>query len=181
MAKHEKTFVDFDQPYEQNIIGLRGVIYFGIGLFLLIVVTFGLMWVLQYQVLQTAWDEDDKKNTNPLALSADEKLPPEPRLQTAPGFGVDDPKGGRVSLELREPQAEYRELQKQWKELWEKGQKDEKTGTVVALPIAEAKKKLLESGTLKAKSGEEGKKAYNEARSIVSGSSSGRKASEIRR
>ena len=45
-TKHEKSFVDFEQPYEQNMIGLKGIIYFGIGLMLLIIVTFGLMWAL---------------------------------------------------------------------------------------------------------------------------------------
>ena len=47
MAKHEKSFVDFDKPYEQNLIGLQGIIYFAVGLFLLIVITFGLMWALE--------------------------------------------------------------------------------------------------------------------------------------
>ena len=46
-TKHEKTYVDFDKPYEENIIGIRGIIYFATGLFLLIVVTFGLMWAFQ--------------------------------------------------------------------------------------------------------------------------------------
>ena len=66
-TKHEKTFVDFDKPYEQNLIGMRGIIYFGIGLFLLIVVTFGLMWALQNEL------EDDAKKTkdskSPLAMN----------------------------------------------------------------------------------------------------------------
>lgn len=38
-AAHEKSFVDYERPYETNIIGLRGVIYFAVGLFLLIVVS----------------------------------------------------------------------------------------------------------------------------------------------
>jgi len=46
-TKHEKSFVDFDKTYETNVIGLRGIVYFGVGLFLLIVITFGLMLVLQ--------------------------------------------------------------------------------------------------------------------------------------
>ena len=46
---------------------------------------------------------------NPLAMSDREQLPPEPRLQMAPGFGVDTEKG-RVNLELSYPQSEYRTL-----------------------------------------------------------------------
>lgn len=85
-TKHEKSFVDYDKPYEQNLIGLRGVIYFGIGLFLLIVVTFGLMWAMQNVMEDQARETKDQKS--PLALSEQEKLPPEPRLQAAPGFGI---------------------------------------------------------------------------------------------
>ncbi len=178
---HEESFVDFDQPYEQNIIGMRGIIYFAAGLVLLIVITFGLMWVFQFQVLQPDYQEANEQNTNPMGLTDDEKLPPEPRLQSAPGFGVDNPNGGRVNLELREPQAEYRELQKQWKKLWEDGQKDEKTGTLISLPIEEAKKRFLEDKNIKSITGEEGEKAVNEARSMVSASSAGRTSTDIRR
>src|SRR5215213_7538417 len=177
-TKHEKSFVDYDKPYEQNLIGMRGIIYFGVGLFLLIVVTFGLMWALQNVMEDDAVKDKDKKS--PLAMNEQEKLPSEPRLQTAPGFGVDEEKG-RVNLELKAPQSEYRELQKQWNELWENGQKDEKTNTVVTLPIDEAKKKLLEDRSLKAKSGEEAEKALDETRTFVSYSSSGRTRTDRRR
>ncbi len=54
MPKHEKTFVDFDKAYETNLIGLRGVIYFGVGLFLLIVVTFGLMIKKNFSLVANA-------------------------------------------------------------------------------------------------------------------------------
>jgi ABC-type nickel/cobalt efflux system permease component RcnA len=73
MAKHEKTFVDFDKPYETNIIGLRGVIYFSVGLFLLIVVTFGLMWFLQ-NVMEDDAMEADIQNKRPMQMSARENL-----------------------------------------------------------------------------------------------------------
>jgi hypothetical protein len=176
-TKHEKTFVDFEKPYEQNLIGLKGIIWFGVGLFLLIVITFGLMWVLQNAMEDNARETKDSKN--PMALNEQEKLPPEPRLQSAPGFGVDSEKG-RVNLELKIPQAEYRELHKQWEEMWEKGQKDSKTGTVIALPIEEAKKKLL-SENPKAKTGKEAEESLEEAETFVSYSSSGRTREDRRR
>jgi len=176
-TRHEKSFVDYDKPYEQNLIGLRGIIYFGIGLFLLIVVTFGLMWALQNVMEDDAREKKDQKS--PLAQSEQERLPPEPRVQAAPGFGVDAP-NGRVNLELKAPQSEYRELHKQWEELWKDGQKDEKTNTVIALPIDEAKKKLLE-GNPKARTGDEAQKALDEAQTFVSYSSSGRTRTDRRR
>ncbi len=177
-TKHEKSFVDYDKPYEQNLIGLRGIVYFGVGLFLLIVVTFGLMWALQNVMEDNARETKDQKS--PLALSEQDKLPPEPRLQAAPGFGVDSEKG-RVNLELRAPQSEYRELHKQWEELWRDGQKDPQTNTVISLPIDEAKKKLLEDGSLKAKSGLDAEVSLEESRTFVSYSSSGRTRTDKRR
>jgi hypothetical protein len=174
MAKHEKSFVDFDKPYEQNLIGLRGIIIFGVGLFLLIVITFGLMWVLEDAMEGEALETKGAKE--PMAMSELEKLPPEPRLQSAPGFGVDG-ENGRVNLELREPQAEYREMRKIWEKGWLEGHKDEKTGTVISLPIEEAKKKFLEqSGQMK--TDENAAKIYEDSRRTVSFSSSGRTSSD---
>jgi len=177
-TRHEKSFVDYDKPYEQNLIGMRGIIYFGVGLFLLIVVTFGLMWALMDVMEGDAVERKDQKS--PLALSEQEKLPPEPRLQSAPGFGVDDEKG-RVNMELAIPQAEYRELHKQWEALLKDGQKAPATNTVISLPIEDAKKKLLSEGSLKAKTGAEAEKALDEARTYVSYSSSGRTRTDRRR
>ncbi len=178
MAKHEKTFVDFDKPYETNLIGLRGVIYFGVGLFLLVVITFGLMFFLQ-QVMEEQIDESDKKQPNPMTMSDKERLPPEPRLQGAPGFGVESPQGF-MNLELQAPQAEYRELHRQWEKTWADGQKDPKTGTVITLGIEEAKKRLV-AENVKAATDADAQKTADESRSIVSYSSAGRLASDKRK
>jgi hypothetical protein len=174
MAKHEKSFVDFDKPYEQNLIGMRGIIIFGVGLFLLIVITFGLMWVLEDAMEGEALETKGAKE--PMAMTELEKLPPEPRLQSAPGFGVNG-ETGRVNLELREPQAEWREMRKMWLKGWEEGQKDQKTGTIVTLPIDEAKKKFLEQSS-QMKTDENTAKLYEESRRQVSFSSSGREPSD---
>jgi len=180
-TKHEKSFVDYDKPYEQNLIGLRGIIYFGVGLFLLIVVTFGLMWALQNVMEDNAHAEKDTKS--PLALSEEERLPPlnGPRLQSAPGFGVDDPKGGRVNLELRAPQSEYRELHRIWEDEWENGRKTvspDGKETQMSLPIDQAKEKLLEENV---KSRPNSENALDEARTYQSYSSSGRTRTDRRR
>lgn len=172
MAKHEKSFVDFDKPYEQNLIGMKGIIVFAIGLFLLIVITFGLMWALLNVMESEA--KESKKDINPMAYEKPrEKLPPEPRLQVAPGFQVQG-ENGPINLELREPQAEYRELRKMWEKTWAEGQKDAKTGTIISLPIEEAKKKYLEQSAAQAKPNADGEKTLDESRRIVSASNSGR-------
>jgi hypothetical protein len=127
--------------YEENDIKLRGIIGFAAGLLVLIVATFVLMLIMK-GVMEDQFAAGDK--VDPMAMTKpSDKLPPEPRLQGAPGFGVDG-KEGRINLELQIPQAEYRTLTKMWKELEEKGQKDEKTGAVISLPMKEAKALFLQ-------------------------------------
>jgi len=176
-TKHERSFVDFDRTYETNVIGLRGIVIFAVGLFLLIVVTFGLMLVLQNVMEDQAAETKDTKS--PMMMNERENLPPEPRLQAAPGFGMDSEQG-RVNMELKAPQSEYREMERQWEKLWSEGQKDQKTGTVVTMPIDEAKRKFLEEN-MKAPSGEQSEKSLDESRRIVSYSSAGRTATDKRR
>ena len=175
--KHERSFVDFEKPYEQNVIGLKGIVYFGVGLVILIVITFSLMWAFRGVLEENA--KETKTSTNPMALSDKEKLPPEPRLQAAPGFGV-EAENGRVNLELREPSAEYRELRKGWEDIWKNGQKDDKTGIATSLPIDEAKQKFLQQG-VKARSGADAEKALADSRMYISDSSAGRMATLKRR
>jgi hypothetical protein len=178
-TKHEKSFNDFDKPYETNVIGLRGIIYFAIGLFLLVIITFSLMWFLQNVMEAQAKSEKDGKPT--MMLSEQERLPPEPRLQAAPGFGVDSQQG-RVNLELKAPQSEYRNLREQWETVWQDGQKDQKTGTVVTLPMEEAKKKFLEETASKPQpNAQQSENMLRTSRRMVSLSSSGRTAADIRR
>ncbi len=174
--KHTDTAVDLNKPYEDNEIQLKGIFGFAIGLFLLIVVTFGLMWAF-LNVLDDYSKEGVQKN--PMLMTEKERLPPEPRVQGAPGFGVESEKGW-VNMELGAPQAEYRELHKQWLELWEKGRKDSKTGTVTMMPIKDAKEKFL-AQNVKAKSGPDAEAFLKESMMSISDSSSGRVASEKRR
>lgn len=177
MAKHEKNYVDFDKQYENNLIGLKGIIYFAGGLFLLVVVTFGLMWFLENIMEEQSVASKDQMN--PMTMKGEERLPPEPRLQAAPGFGVESPKG-YVNLELKAPQSEYRELHQQWEKVWAEGQKDPKTGTVISLPIDEAKNKLMQQNAQVVKD-ESRQNELEKSRALVSLSSAGRLASDVRR
>lgn len=172
--KHELSPADFDKPYEGNEIGVKGILGFAAFLLLLIVITFGLMWAF-LNVLRD-YSKENAGQVNPMQMTEKEKLPPEPRLQAAPGFGVDS-KDGRVNLELMAPQSEYRELRKQWDEQWKHGQKDEKTGMMTMLPIEEAKAKLIEQN-VKAKSDAEAAAFLKASHKFVSDASSGRVASE---
>jgi len=177
-TRHEKSFVTFEKGYEQNIIGLKGILYFGIGLLILILITFGLMWALQKVFIDQA-DADNRQNARPMVLSERERLPPEPRLQLAPGWNVQSA-NGVVNLELMQPGAEYTELHKQWVDMWAHGMRDEKTGVTSMLPIDEAKKKFLEQNP-KASADEDAQKLLESSNLYYSDASSGRVKSERRR
>ncbi|HBE82475.1 MAG: hypothetical protein JNK51_14535 [Blastocatellia bacterium] len=173
-SSHENAAVDLDLGYERNDIQIKGIVYFAVGLFVLVVITFGLMWAL-YGVLEDEASQRLKSN-NPMLVSEKDRLPAEPRLQGAPGFGVDSPKG-RVNLELTAPQSEYWELQKQWKDVWANGIKHPETGTLIVMPVNKAKEKYL-SQPIKARSGPEAEQLAASSKMVVSDSSAGRMASE---
>ena len=177
-AKHSHSATAYEKGYEENVIGVKGIVYFGIGLLILIIITFGLMWALMGVL------EDNKKaemdaDRNPMAMSEREALPPEPRLQAAPGFGVDGP-NGRVNLELNAPQSEWWELKKQYEQVWKQGMKDPSTGAVSALPIDQAKEAFL-SQQVKARNNPEAQRLYEESKLRFSDASSGRTATDRRR
>lgn len=176
--KHTNTAPDLSKPYEENEIRLKGIVGFAIGLLGLIVVTFGLMWAL-LNVLGDYWKEDTENARNPMAMTDRERLPPEPRLQLAPGFGVES-ETGRVNMELAAPQAEWRELKKQWDELLRHGHTDKQTGAISIMPIDAAKARLLEQH-VKAKTGADGEKVLNDSRAVVTEASAGRLAADTRR
>lgn len=179
-TKHEKSFVNFDKAYETNTIGMRGIIYFGVGLLVLIVITFGLMWYLE-KVMEDQAQATDAREKNLMMenLTKENRLPPEPRLQAAPGFGVGEGKD-RVNLELKAPQSEYWELEKRWKKIEMEGHRDPNTGAVVTLPVEEAKQRLLQEN-VKVKSGAEAQKELEDSRTFMSYSSAGRMSSDKRR
>jgi hypothetical protein len=140
------------------------------------------MWALQ-NVMEDQKETEDQASKNPMAKSEQDRLPSEPRLQAAPGFGVNSPNGW-VNLELKDPRSEWWELKKQWKEEWKNGKtavsEDGKTKTVMTLPIDKAKEEVLKEN-LKARTGSEAEKALNEASTFVSDSSAGRMRSDRRR
>lgn len=173
MSKPKKVEIDLSKSYEENDIKLRGTVIFCSVTFVMIVFSFVSMWYINKWV-NAGMEDYENKNRSPMAMDKKQLLPPEPRLQLAPGFGVGEGEN-RISLELVNPHAEYWEMHKRWREMEEKGVKDPHTGAVVALPMDEAKKKLLEMGA-KQRVPEEAEKALTEARSIYSGSSSGRSA-----
>lgn len=111
----------------------------GVGTFVLvltiatIVICLGLVVLFKYFDAQAA----KERGPGPMALSQKERLPPEPRLQAAPGFAVTLENGQKVELENKPPQAEYRVLKEEWdKEL--RGELKDQNGNTAAIPIEQA-------------------------------------------
>lgn len=134
-----------DVSHEASDVNVGSIIKFVAGLFVLTVITFVLMKLL-FKVLEDRAAKLDPP-PRPMALTEQERLPPEPRLQSAPGFGVQESPDKRIILQLREPQAEYRVLRKIWDGALE-GKADPRTGKM-GMPIDEAMKKVVEDGSLR--------------------------------
>ena len=73
-----------------------------------------LMWGLF--IFLNSQEEGKEPQPGPMAMTKDERLPPEPRLQSAPGFGVKLENGQWVPLENKDPEAEFRVLREQWEQ-----------------------------------------------------------------
>src|SRR6476646_10113315 len=169
-TRHEKSFVTYEKGYEQNVLGLRGIVYFGIGLLLLIVITFALMWALLKVFADDAASNEGP--TPPLMQNERERLPAEPRLQLAPGWGVET-ENGTVNLELAQPGAEWKVVHDQWDQMSKNGVRDPKTGVTSMLPIDQAKEKFLEQN-VKARNDDASRQEWNQSRMFYTDASSDR-------
>jgi hypothetical protein len=129
-----------DVTHEASDVSVSGVAKFVGALTVMGIVVFVLMWGL-FRLLVTQ-EETKEPTPGPMAMSPQERLPPAPRLQAAPGFGVKLENGDWVPLEKREPQAEYRTLREQWERVLTEGAKDQ-SGTLVGLPIDQAMEKVV--------------------------------------
>ena len=128
------------------------------------------------RVLLTFFNAQEAKSPRPgpMALTKEERLPPEPRLQSAPGFQLKLENGQSVNLEKAIPQAEYRALRQQWEENLKTGLKDQ-SGNVVGMPIDAAIDKIV-SESLPSKVKEPNKKLSDFAIGMPTASSSGRES-----
>ena len=129
--------------HETSDINVRAVVTFAAALAISIaVVAFGLTFLFDFLGKQ---DAKSSPKPGPMALKQNERLPPEPRLQSAPGFQITLEDGQRVNLERTIPQAEYRVLRQQWEENLKTGLKDQ-SGNVVGMPIEAAIDKVVSEG-----------------------------------
>ena len=161
--------------HERSDVSVLGVVMFCVVLGISIaIVSFGVWIMFRYFNAEEA----KAPPPGPMALSSSERLPPEPRLQAAPGFGVTLDDGQRVGLQADgpragAPQAEYHVVREQWeKELH--GELKDKSGNPVSIPIDQAMKLVVTGNALPARAETAPGKLQDYAISLPSDSSSGR-------
>ena len=136
---------NIDVTHEASDVSVAGILKFVFGLTVFGVVVYVLMWGLfRFFNSQEAGKEP---KPGPMAMSEQERRPPDPKLQAAPGFGVKLENGQWVPLDNREPQAEYNVLRQQWEQTLKEGGRDQ-SGKIVGLPIDEAMQKVVEGNGL---------------------------------
>ena len=132
-----------DVTHELSDVNVPGILKFVGALVVMTVVVYVLMWLLFGFFNAQEAKKEGESPPGPMAMTEQESLPPEPRLQAARGFGVKLENGEWVNLEKREPQAEYRVLREQWDRVLKEGPKD-KSGNPAGLPIEQAMQRVVE-------------------------------------
>jgi len=158
--------------HEMSDVSVKGVLMFVAMLSISIAIISTGVWIMfRYFNAQEA----KEPQPGPMALKPDERLPPEPRLQAAPGFGVTLEDGQRVPLQKSAPQAEYRVLREQWeKEL--NGELRDQSGKPTSMPIDQAMKQVVSGGGLPARTQTAPGKLDDYGISLPTASSSGRES-----
>jgi hypothetical protein len=132
-----------DVTHELSDVNVPGILKFVGALVVMTVVVYVLMWLLFGFFNAQGVRKEGEAPPGPMAMTEQESLPPQPRLQAAKGFEVKLENGEIVKLENREPQAEYRVLKEQWDLVLKEGPKDQ-SGNPTGLPIEQAMQRVVE-------------------------------------
>ncbi|MDQ3919641.1 MAG: hypothetical protein M3348_14315 [Acidobacteriota bacterium] len=150
---HETPDVSFitnpDVAHEESDVAVRPLLWFvgGLTAFTIVVCVVVLLMFTYFQ----RREESQELEASPLARQGAERLPPEPRLQLAPGFGVTSDDGQQHKLDytaktdhVPQPQSEYLIVRDEWRrELEDYGWADQKAGTV-RVPVEQAMRLYLQ-------------------------------------
>ena len=156
--------------HETSDISVQAVLMFVIALSVSIAIISGGVW-LMFRYFNS--EEAKEPQPGPMALKKDERLPPEPRLQAAPGFAATLEDGRRIDLGLKAPQDEYRTLREQWQHELH-GELKDQSGNSISMPIDQAMKQVVSGAGLPTRAQTAPGKLDDYAVSLPSDSSSGR-------
>ena len=142
-----------DVTHEVSDVYIGGIAKFVFALAVLMVASFVLMWVLFRALEKTATDP-------PRSPMAEDRRPPEPRLQSAPGFAEELEKSAAAAKEKpaemsheskagapapKDPLWEIKVLREQWEDVLKHGPRDQ-NGQRYGMPIEKAKEEILKQG-----------------------------------
>ncbi len=139
-----------DVTHEVSDVYISGIAKFAVALSILMIGSFLLVWGM-FRVFDARIKEPQR---SPMALSDKERLPPEPRLQGAPGFGEGLEKtattesgaiAGGAGNQPKSPLWEIKAVRDQWNDVLEHGPID-KDGKRYGMPIERAKEEILKQG-----------------------------------
>jgi len=136
-----------DVTHETSDVYIAGIAKFAIALLVLTVAVYFLMWGL-FRVFESRVKEPPR---SPMALTGRDRLPPEPRLQGAPGFGegLEKNANARKTAATGEPPKnplwEIKAVRDQWNDVLENGPVDQ-SGKRYGMPIEKAKQEILKQG-----------------------------------
>jgi len=137
-----------DCAHEVSDVYVEGIVKFVIALAILMVVSFVLMWALFRSFESRTVDQEPSK----MALGDKDRLPPEPRLQGAPGFAQELDKSAAAARQKnpelshgisgaapgpRDAMWEIKVLREQWDDVLENGPVDQ-NGQRYGMPIDKA-------------------------------------------
>ncbi len=142
-----------DVTHEVSDVYIGGIAKFVVALTILMIVSFVLMWALFRSLESRAKDQP----RSPMALSDEKRLPPEPRLQGAPGFAEELDKSAAAAKEKqpemsheskagapapKDPMWEIKVLRDHWDDVLKNGPVDQ-NGQRYGMPIEKAKEEVL--------------------------------------
>lgn len=128
-----------DITHEVSDVNTRGILWFVLALALIIAIALVLLRGMYF--LFESWARAAEGERPPMARTEKERLPPEPRLQVAPGFQAEGQK-----LELKEPQAEWKVVRRKWQQEMETYGWTDRDQKLARIPIAEAMKIVAQKG-----------------------------------
>ena len=141
-----------DVTHEMSDVNIGGISKFVLALSVMTVAVCLLMWGM-FRVFKAQTEEPPPA---PMALAEKERMPPEPRLQGAPGFAeelkgkakpgkVEEPGIAARSSDPKDALWEMKVLREQWNDVLEHGPLDQ-NGVRYGMPIEKAKEEILKQG-----------------------------------
>lgn len=162
-----------DVTHEMSDVNVGALLKFVLALTIMTVAVYILVLFL-FKFLD-AQETRNEPPPGPMAMSERESLPPEPRLQAAPGFAEDLAKsaGDPNSDKPRDPLWEIRVLREQWDRVLKEGPKDQ-SGRPTGIPIEEAMRKIVEGQGLPSRAPSSQQDAGGYGDNLPTAASSGR-------